>query len=438
MRKLMMIALLFLICMLISCNTYDEKYSELFSFYYRNSLPLAIQSTDATLQSMSPDDDDLPLVLLERASMAMAAGDYSTASSCLQQADNITEVIDLTQDPREVGKYLFTDSAGVYRIQPHEQIQMNTMGMIAALANGDLQSAGVELRRAKSQEEYWVNREDQLDAKNPLVQLLGASISWHSGKRTEADFFKRQLKELVGPATSEELLGKFPQEGEKELLVIILNGQSPVKREVRQHVHSEIARIVTHTGFTGDTLIYPCLVPRYAPFQNAQMVVDGKTRTDCFKLLDIEGQAIRWFEKNKTKIMIAAASRMAVRAAASTAVAEGVYEGSKSHKKNQSEEEKAREEHERRSWAMLAGSLTNLFMQAGDRADTRCWTILPKNILVGRIVGKLPGQVNLQVKLGGGASRTISQTVSLNRSLTTVVLVAPTDNICYPPNMPLP
>jgi len=416
---LIMIAFVFLLCMLSSCRSYDERYAELFSFYYGNSLPFAIQSTDTTLQEMAPDDDDLPLLLLERASMALAAADYKKASSCLEQADNITEVLDLTQDPAEVGKYLFSDSSGVYRIQPHEQVQINTMGMIAALAAGDLQNASVELKRAKSQEEYWVNREDQVDAKNPLVQLLGACISWHSGKRTEADFFKRQLNELVGAATCDTLLERFPQEGEKELLVIILNGQSPIKQEVRESMYTDVARIVTQTGFTGDSIVYPALVPRSVPFQNAQIIVDSQLQTHCFNLLDIENQAIRWFEKNKDKIMIAAASRMAVRAVASTVAAQAISS-------------------QGGSWGMLAGSLTNLFMQAADRADTRCWTILPKNVMVGRVVGNLPGQVNLKVILGGGASRTISQTVTLNKSLTAVVLVVPSADICYPQNISAP
>lgn len=421
-----MLKIMLISCILIwtvACTTYDEQYSGIFKLYYHNSLQQATQQIDSELQSMSPSDDDRPLLLLERASTALATGDFNTAVTCLQTADNITEILDLTDDPREVGKYLFTDTAGLYRIQPHEQIQLNTFGMISYLATGDLQNASVELKRAKSQEDYWVNRADQLSAKNALVQLLGASIAWHSGKRGDANFFKKQLQEVAG-SSAEELLGKFPQEGEKELLILILNGQAPVRRETRQHVAGSAAvRLATSTGFTGDTIIYPRLERRQSPFQNAEVMIDGQSQGNCINVLDIEEQAINWFEQNEDKIMLAAASRMAVRATASSAAAYGTYAATKDSDMN---------EETRRSLAMLAGAWTNLAMQAVDRADTRCWTLLPQNVLACRIVGKLPEQTKLTIRLTGQSSRTISQTVKLDRSLNVVVLITPSSNVCYP------
>ena len=316
------------IILMMGCSSYDEKHALVFKNYYQANLQTADKLISEELKAMDKKDEDRPLLLLEKASISLASNKPDDAVSSLIEADKMTEVLDLTGNPKKVGKYLFSDSSGMYRLQPHEQILINTMGMISFLMKNDLAGANVELRRAKSQERYWTKIRKQGLAKNPLVQFFGYLISLYRNKLSNLYYYKRELTKLMGEDTASNLLqGK---KGNKDIVIIVLNGKAPVKREVKQRIHgTRIARLVTNTGFRGDYLIYPKLVQRRNPFKLADVSINGNNFGQCADLLNVTSQAITRYEQEKDSIMIAAATRMAIRAAASTAAAVGTKEATK-------------------------------------------------------------------------------------------------------------
>lgn len=419
------ILLLALVLYLAGCSTYDQKLDNVFQSYYSKNPQAAFQTTKSTLQGLSKSDDDRPLFLMEHASIALALHDCKEAISSLQEADDMTEVMDLSGNPGEVGKYLFSDSSGMYRLQPHEQIQVNVLNSINYLLLGDLMNANVELKRAQTQEDYWVEMKSQREAKNHLLQLLGYSVNLHLNQRSNADFYRRTFISDYGDAS---FVDRAPEGDEKEILVLVLNGKAPVKKEMRERIPgSDIARIISHTGFTGDYLIYPKLVQRDSPFHTAEVMIQGNPVGFCANVLDIEAQALARDQQMRDKIMIAAATRMAIRAAASTAAAVATEQSLKGN--NRQNDQFAH------SMGMLVGSLTKSTMEAVDRADTRCWTLLPKNILAKRVVGNFPNDVTVSVTLSGSSHQQASKKISFapNQKLAVVVFIAPSSGTIYVP-----
>ncbi|NUM36946.1 MAG: hypothetical protein HUU50_20570 [Candidatus Brocadiae bacterium] len=406
------------IAFLCGCSSYDAQHRAIFQAYYQNNFSTAEQLTDQVLDSMGRNDEDRPLLLLESASIALAMGNQKKATACLREADAMTEVLDLSGDPGQVGKYLFSDSSGMYRIQPHEQIMTNVLNAIAYLSINDLQGANVEIKRAKSQEEYWVGLRGQNMAQNALLQMLGALVSIKSNKISDASFYTRELGKFIGQEEAKNLVKPLGK-GEKEILVVVINGKAPVKREVKEFIPgSQIARIISHTGYTGDYLIYPALTVRHSPFSYAEVSVGSASFGPCIDLLNLESQALSWYEQQRTRIMIAAATRMAFRAAASTAAAKGTEYALRDKNKKDNDESA-------RIIGSLIGSLTKSVMEAVDAADTRCWTLLPKNILVKRVVGNFPDQVSVNLTIRGSSYSQLSKQLSLGNGINVALFITP-------------
>ena len=414
------------------CSSYDTQYKAMFDAYYRNDIARAEELSEGALRDIGYDSQDRPLLLLENASISLAAGKTQKAIASLREADEMTEVLDLSGDPGEVGKYLFSDSSGMYRIQPHEQIMVNVLNAILYLSIGDISSANVEIKRAKTQEKYWVDIKGQNMAKNALLQFMGLLISRRLNKISDSSFYEREFKQFVGEGNSRDFL-KPLSKGEKEILVVVLHGKGPVKEETKELIPgSQAARIISRTGYRGDYLIYPAIRTRYSSSNLANVMVNSDSFGSCMNLLDIESQALSWYAQQKEKIMIAAASRMAIRAAASTAAAKGAeyalkgredkhkkkYGYKRKHQKNTNHDEFAE------SIGKLIGSLTQMTMEALDAADTRCWTLLPKNILVKRIVGNFPDQVHVDLRMSAAYGK-MSRKISLGSGINVVLFVAP-------------
>ncbi len=417
--------LLFIAFFLWGCSSYDSQYKEIFQAYYQSNLDLAEELNKQVLDSMGYNNQDRPLMLLEQASISLAKGKKEQAIASLREADSMTEVLDLSGDPGQVGKYLFSDSSGMYRIQPHEQIMTNVLNAIAYLSIGDLAGANVEIKRAKTQEKYWVELQGQNMAKNALLQLLGALINARMNKISDMSFYSRELTQLIGQQEAQKFLKPLRQ-GEKEILILVLNGKAPVRREVKERIPgSQIARIISHTGYTGDYLIYPALAARHSPFSYAEVMINNSSSGACLDLLNVESQAFSWYEQQRNKIMIAAATRMAFRAAASTAAAKGTEYAIKNRKKHKDEEEQENYDRSAEMLGSLIGSLTKSIMEAVDAADTRCWTLLPKNILVTRVSGIFPEQVTVNLSMRGSSYTQLKKQLTLGNGINVALFVTP-------------
>ena len=103
-----------------------------------------------------------PLAALERGVLLQSLGRYELSARDLAAAETELEFLDIKLDtPGNIGKYIYNDSAEVYKTPPTERLSLNAINMLNYLAVGNLQGASVEARRFTVMRDYL----EALDAK---------------------------------------------------------------------------------------------------------------------------------------------------------------------------------------------------------------------------------------------------------------------------------
>jgi hypothetical protein len=189
--------------------------------------------------------------------------------------------------------------------------------------------------------------------------------------------------------------GKNGAGQEGDLLIVLIVGRVPHREPQRMPIGAAIG--IAGTLFTGDldvlkysaakVIVYPELFNTPSSLGQPSVRVDAGA-VEVEQLTDF-GAAIRAeYEQAKPKIIAAALTRLAARAA----VAEGIRAGGKQES------------------ALLGDLLSILFestLVALDRPDTRSWTMLPDRVLVARLPVS-PGAHTVEVSFGGSGGRTVS------------------------------
>ena len=94
------------------------------------------------------EDADTPLLLLERATIQQALGEYERSAKDFQAADKVLDVLDLTNDSAgSIAKYLYSDDATLYKAPAYEKLLLNTVNMINYLVMDQPGGAKIEARR---------------------------------------------------------------------------------------------------------------------------------------------------------------------------------------------------------------------------------------------------------------------------------------------------
>src|SRR5690606_29891307 len=82
---------------------------------------------------------NVPLVVLERATVLQAMGDYDWSARDFQAADKELELLDIARDGAgKVGQYIYSDSATKYKTSPTEKLSLNAMNLCNYLVRGQL------------------------------------------------------------------------------------------------------------------------------------------------------------------------------------------------------------------------------------------------------------------------------------------------------------
>ncbi len=122
---------------------------------------------------------DVPLLLLERATILQNLGDYEASSRDYQFADRSLDVIDLTNDTAgDIAKYMYSDDATTYRSPPHEKLLINTMNMINYLSIGNANGAKIEARRMVINRKYLEGQEEDDDFSMMAMSSYLAGVSF--------------------------------------------------------------------------------------------------------------------------------------------------------------------------------------------------------------------------------------------------------------------
>jgi hypothetical protein len=356
--------------------------------------------------------------VLERAVLLQATGQYQSSARDLSAAEAQLEVLDLTADPAgTLSKYLYSDSAQVYRTPPIERLALSGLNMLNYLACGDLEGAGVEARRFSASRSYLESLdkaghgafgsylagfiferlgepdralryyEEALDAgdlqslREPILRL--SQRGDYRGAKLSA--YLDKLRSAPANAT-----GDHPSDTQAEGEILIVLGLGRVPYKVPQRIPIGAAVGIAGANVTGDpavlaalalkVLVYPDLAFRNNLTDGATVDVDGR-EVPVELLTDLGGEIVREYETAKPKIIAAALTRMIARAAAAEAARASLHQSDEST----------------RSLAALA---TEAALVGLDKPDTRSWTFLPAHLYLCR-ARVPPGRRELHVTLQG-------------------------------------
>ncbi len=409
------------------CATYTERVDQAMRAAAGGNYDAAVGDINRVLGVGSADDlpsswnGDRPLAALERGTLQQALSRYPDSARDLSAAEQKLELLDLTGDAiGTLGSYLYSDSVKTYKTPPTERLSLNAINMLNYLAVGDLDGAAVEARRFQVMRDYLAAEEIEADGPATLGTYLAGFVF---ERRGEGDRALRYYEEALargpleslsapiarlaaanpfrGPRISEVLArvpkAQPPAAPEREVLIVLNVGRVPHKEPKRIPVGVAIGLAGVYATGKFDVLkygaakvvVYPDLVDSPSTLGPASVTVDGSA-VAVEALTDLGAAVSQEYEKAKPKIIAAALTRMATRAA----VAEGIRAGGRQESK------------------VLGDVLAIVFesaLVAFDRPDTRSWTTLPGRVLVAR-VPVAPGQHTVAVSFAGSGSagRTIA------------------------------
>ncbi|MHC4439347.1 MAG: COG3014 family protein [Planctomycetota bacterium] len=361
-----------------------------------------------------------PLAALERGMLLQAQEKYDWSARDLSAAETELEFLDLKLDAvGNIGKYIYNDSAEIYKAQPTERLALNALNMLNYLSMDNLEGAGVEARRFTLAREYLesLDEDSEQGSHGAFGSYLAGFVFEKLGEPDRAlryyeealdagnlqafrepvlrlsargNYVGRKLKDYLAGLKASDLSGTEP---EGEVLVILGLGRVPYKIPKRIPIGAAIGyagvwvtgdiEVLGYTAFK--VVIYPELVKPNNMLSKATVSLDGRD-VPVELLTDLDAEITREYETIKPKIIGAALTRMIARAAA----AEGA---------------RALARKKGGATAMLAALATEATLVGLDKPDTRSWTFLPARLYVCRARVK-PGRHEISVNLFGRSRET--------------------------------
>ncbi len=369
---------------------------------------------------------DTPLLLLERATILQALGLYELSARDFQSADQNLEVLDLTSDTAgDIGKYLFSDDATLYKAPPHEKLLLNTLNMINYLARGDLNGARIEARRLVVNQKYFENAGAEARGMLALGNYLAGFAFEVSGRPDEAARHYGDALEAGGIPTLLEASRRLvalgardprlkeavgepgeppPPSEDGELLVLVQTGMAPYYVPERLPIGAAVvaasnpgrgARLSSQdraraNRFAAKGLLkwvnYPRLTRVRAGRGPVGVQIDGRGIEDAVAL-DVSERVLAQYQQIEGSLIAASLTRLLTRTVAGEAT-EAITKKS--------------------SGNGLAGLLLGLAVEgaltAADTPDTRSWVSLPDQVHLSRRRVP-PGDHTIEVRYRGRSRR---------------------------------
>ncbi len=373
----------------------------------------------------SRPEADTPLLLLERATILQSMQRYQLSARDFQAADAKLEVLDLSQDTAgEIGKYLFSGDATLYKSPPHEKLLLSTLNMCNYLARGDLSGAKVEARRFLVNRKYLKDQEEGRGmialgsylagfsfemARESAIAMRHYGDAYEKGSMPSLDAAIRALAARSGAqdprlkALIEENSSPPNDVEEAEVLILIQTGMAPYLVPKRIPIGLALgaasgpgrgARLNAKQRRRASTLSakgalkwvnYPSLRRVRSRPNPPALFLDGR-RLETGIALNVEAKVIEQHEANKGSLIASAITRLISRAIAGEL---GQAVGKKASKSGVA--------------GLLIGLVIEGAMTAADTPDTRSWVSLPARFSLARL--RLPaGAHHLALRRGGQES----------------------------------
>ena len=407
------------------CATYTDKMGAASLAASGGNYDSALSATTRLLGVSSSDQipanlsGDKPLLLLDRGSLQQATARFDGSQRDFSSAEQKLELLDLsTNAVAALGSYLYSDSAKTYKTPPSERLALNSINLLNYLARGDLSGAAVEARRFQVMRDYL----SSINASAPGPDRMGAYLAGFVFEQGgEGDRALRYYDEVLSQGGSPSLVDpvrrlarSWPYRGKNltavvgsgsggsgssarpaELLVVMSLGRAPHKVPQRMPVGAAVGvagallgdRNLTVLKYSASkVLVYPELVGTPSSIRGASVQVNGRD-VPVELLADIGGTVAAEYLAAKPKILAAALTRVAARAA----IAEGT---------------RAAGRQESQALGDVLSILVEATMVALDKPDTRSWTMLPDKVLVARVAVN-PGAQDVAINYVGGGGRKV-------------------------------
>lgn len=368
---------------------------------------------------------DNALLLLDRATVQQSLDRFDLSARDFGMADKSVDLLDMSRGAADdLGKYLFSDSAGPYKAPAYEKLLINTINMMNYLALGDLPGAKVEARRLAVMQKYERDNQEESGLIGLGSYLAGFAFE-KSGDAAGAlgyydDALKyaqyRSLRDPLRVLTQgqprsrgiDALVGgtalpPVEQTGEAELMVLVGFGRVPQKVPVRVPIGLALT-MVSGALAPGDVaranalaakglvtwVNYPVLRPGKGGYSTPTFFIDGRGHS-MEEAIDVEAEVVDAWHKKESTIVLAAITRMIARLVAGEVV-EGVTSAAGGRDAG--------------PLGLLAGLATTATLSAFDTPDTRCWATLPARIAVARL--RVPAGRH-QVQLGARGESKVAE-----------------------------
>jgi uncharacterized protein len=385
MRKLLALLVTVLFAWMLSgCGGHSERTAPVRSALDRGNIRAALDALNRELRVSS--DSELPaklvsddaLLVLDRASVQQSAAQHHFSKRDFQAADKALEVLDLSRGSADdMGRWLFSDSAGRYVAPSHEKLLVNVLNMVNYLETGDLSGARVEARRLAVTSRYLRDRGEPPNAALGLGALLAGFAYERSGHYEEAARYYREAGHLRTARLAEL------EADQGEVLIVVGYGRVPHRVANRVPIGMAMTRAAMHLDASDREtagklakqglvtwINYPSLAPHGEISVLPEVGVSGRP-VQVEPALDVTRLVRDEWGKIEGKVMAAAVTR-----AVGRALVGGAIEGATS----------ASDSDELKAIGLIASFFIQIAMTAADTPDTRSWETLPARVAVARVV----------------------------------------------------
>ncbi|MHC4822198.1 MAG: COG3014 family protein [Planctomycetota bacterium] len=341
--------------------------------------------------------DDAPLVDLERASVHQALGHWSRSVNLMETA---METLEEREEPNAIewlGGLGLDDTVFPYDAADHEKVLARALGSVSLLVAGepgDARALALQVNQVQERlmEDEVLEQSPDLDRPGyrrfAFGEYLQAVVDETKGFFDEAAIgYRRAAKyEPTFPGSARELervkrSRLVEEDGTGAVVVISLTGPGPLRVEREEPVTSNLFLIASailnsRKGYgvpSQAPVPISWIQPQRTAVDNIEirdgLAVAGWTET----LLDVDAVALRQAQDELPAAVLRAVLRRAF----------------KEHSKNvvkRSTDSGRNNENVRLLW-----DLAGLLWTASERAETRCWSLLPKRLQVARL--ELPAGV---------------------------------------------
>ena len=397
---------------LLGCAGHESRVASALNALDRRAPEEAIAALNVELSVTSKDEmpalvGDNALLLLDRGTILQSLDDWKASARDLGEADKAIDILDLSRGASaDIGKYLFSDSAGSYKGPAYEKLMINTVNIVNYLALADTTGAKVEARRLAVMQKYVKDHDDETGLVGLGSYLAGFAFE-KGGDRDEALSYyddalhHAQYASLRDPLRAltqgkkrspgiDALLGDagplapVEETGEAELVIVIGFGRVPQK--IPKRIPIGLALTLVANDISPDDraqanelaakgavtwVNFPTLGPSKGSYAIPTFSLDGKPQK-LEEALDVEAQVRAAWEKKEPTIILSAITRMVTRMAAgaiteaSTKAAGGKDSGVA-------------------ALGMLLGLASTVTLTVLDTPDTRGWSTLPARLAVARL-----------------------------------------------------